>query len=141
VPATHQILSRLRSQNVPVGLPNDFQSICSPGITQEHDAAVNPPSLKPFLKRRYTVVMWRMRPVPVVFLRIAFWLQLSAKEPKKAPHPEDSIMQARMQRTSSLFVSDAQNPKPLLPDACFSPFQATLHHTSDRTAQSPDLRD
>jgi hypothetical protein len=37
------------------------------------------PSRKPFLKRRLTSDKWRMRPVPVVFLRVAFSLQLSVQ--------------------------------------------------------------
>lgn len=35
------------------------------------------PVWKPFLKRRETSARYRMRPVPVVFLRLAFSLQLS----------------------------------------------------------------
>jgi hypothetical protein len=36
------------------------------------------PSRKPFLKRRESVLRWRVRPVPVVFLLLAFSLQLTA---------------------------------------------------------------
>ena len=40
------------------------------------------PSRKPFLKRRGMSLRWRMRPVPVVFLRIAFWPHWSAQPPQ-----------------------------------------------------------
>lgn len=41
-----------------------------------------PPSRKPLRKRRRTIFKWRHRPVPVVFLRLAFSDQLSEREKK-----------------------------------------------------------
>lgn len=41
-------------------------------------AFLGTPDWKPFLNLRVTVLRYRMRPVPVVFLRLAFSDQLSA---------------------------------------------------------------
>ncbi len=50
------------------------------------------PSLKLFLKRRGKFRRWRMRPVPVVFLRMAFTLQLSAKKEQRKERPTAEII-------------------------------------------------
>lgn len=48
-------------------------------VNSNRACAAAPPSLKPFLKRRGKSFRYLIRPVPVVFLLIAFTLQLSAR--------------------------------------------------------------